>query len=348
MKQDPNKIYAEAMKDAKTNLKKVLYEIQAELSGIVPENKIQTLRKLWKSSDQIWYRFKVIFDAVRNKSQPFRVSVEHLKRLIMDLVAAGIPLDLNKNLNFWSHKMGCLEAVRYSLENGSTTDNLAFTWFKKILLHQKENDRTIFQPLVYTSPAVFPDLASVFWTAVSELYTDAAKPGSEAHFFYVDSIITDNFFGGVEWPKIRQKNLILYLHEYDLVSCQWKPPIKLDSTASNGVYLRRRTVHPMDKPATNPNCVLSEDGEHYEWRTEKIRRSAHKRPIEFFTSPKILTLGRFRELCSHSIKRARDRLERRALLQELREHKRVCFPFWTEDEVVTSNTEMLRRQLLKL
>jgi hypothetical protein len=65
----------------------------------------------------------------------------------------------------------------------------------------------------------YPEIAD--WASFSEIYLDAAKPKTEAHLFFQDSLTPGNYFWDHELPRARKKGLTLVLHQYDVKEHKW-------------------------------------------------------------------------------------------------------------------------------
>lgn len=303
--------YNKAMNEAKENMRKALLKLQNELCSVLTQEKLEKFINLSKrreeskgklSFDDVWDNLKNIFDSVRDDSKQihFQNSVNKLKELIMQLVDAGIPLDFNKKLNFWSTQLGRVEAEGYSVLNNGMTDAMATLYFRRIFLEWPEENLNIFLSFVTGLKPLYPDISLVFWTAISDIILDTVQDGSDTHVFFQDSLTIGNYFWNVELPKAREKNMKIFIHIYDITKNVWKDPINLDSPEGDEIFLRRRTVHKDDKNICDKDIYKSAWNESL-WQKEYKDGPGSASPIKSWSAPQILTWGKLRSIAKKII-----------------------------------------------
>ena len=92
-----------------------------------------------------------------------------------------MPFDTNKNLNFWSSKLGEIEAEKYSKLTNSITDKLATQYLTKIFLKWPEENLNIFGLMLNPHTPKFPELAHLYWTTISHFLVESDRHGKLTH-----------------------------------------------------------------------------------------------------------------------------------------------------------------------
>lgn len=290
--------YDEAMKNARKSIKNALCELKDELPLTIKKHQFTSSANHkgcncpgCSYGQTLWVKIENIFNSVRNDNriQEFQKASEKLRKVIEELIKIGIPFQQDKELNFWSTEFAGQEADLHAIKNNRTTDRISMKQINKLFLKWPEKGLPGLSPLITRSRTPIPQIANLFWSTVSDFYLETMKAGSVVYVFFQDAIIVGNFFWNVELPKLREKGVIVYFYVYDTITGTWKDPILMDSDGCNEISLRRRAIHPDDKPREKE--IDSSLGSPL-WRIEFRDGPNSASPIVNWRAPSTLTWGK--------------------------------------------------------
>ena len=303
-----NPKYVDEREQARGNMLIALRKIVGVLEeGVAPDVR-RTLNNLVASRDaaipgllcfdDIWETCERIVIAMQNdyhscEGESFKKRLQEFKDLIFRMMAAGIPIETNKNINFWSTKFSRFEAERYAKETGTMTDTLASEYYRKIFLEWPEEKLTMLKPIFKRDLQI----AQVFWSAISDIYLQNAPYGTEVHVFVQDAITQNNYFWNMELPFAREKQMKIFIHVFDIEQRKWLDPVDLDSKEGDKLFIRRRNTHHHDKNINREDVYYGPREDL--WKMEYIEGlTSH---LTFWSAPKQITFGKLRKICKKMI-----------------------------------------------
>lgn len=252
--------------------------------------------------DALWTEVRELFDIARNYPDDEQKYIEiykpKFKKIIHILIQAGIPFVDNRQLNFWSGDFAKHAAEIHAKSTGGVTDGMAQQVLRKIFMGwdpSTEISLNIFYHLTHSDKSPYPEVARFFWQAFSETYSEEAKAKDTVHAFFQDSITVGNYFWENELKKVREVGATVMLHKYDLQKNQWQE-LNFDSKEAKNIFLRRRVIHPMDVPHDVDVDIL---GGKKVWKqvfNTPEKGSKEPKKCLFWASPKILTVGKLKEI----------------------------------------------------
>lgn len=293
--------YSQCMDDAKKSMTQSFLKLNKELAFLSSDEYSESnfyFRKINMSFEELWSQIRNIFDTVQYGATPeqFSAAVAEFKSIIILLIQAGIPVEMGKNLNFWSTQFGRMEAEVFSTKTQGTTDSQATAYLRKIFLEWPEEKITVFLPMVTATKPLFPKVSLLYWTAISDFCLDyifdSVGKNLESHVFFQDSLTIGNYFWNVELPKAREKDLKLIIHVFDAEKGTWGAPIKMDSAEADNITIRRRMLHPLDEKVHPDHIVESTLLKDKLWKKEYHDDAK----LKFWAAPKILTIGKLKEI----------------------------------------------------
>jgi|GEM_PF-2788062 len=283
----------------KDSIKKFAYE---RLMAIACRNMQISVMRLGledrvKKSDLLktWIAIKGCFDAViynqmdRNKPSQLK---EALKESLRFLVEKGIPFVDGRNLVIWSTKFARNEANKYAAESGGVTDGMAQESLRKIVVGWPDGRLDVLFPIVKDQAPAFPELAKVFWAAMSEMFMEEIQEERDIHLFFQDALTIGNFCWENELPIARSKGAQIHLHRYNPHLKRWKPSIDLDSSEADHIPIKRRAIHPLDTPESSHMEI--KDG--YSLWKQEFKGGRLEGELVAWHSPAILTIGKLRSI----------------------------------------------------
>lgn len=303
--------YEAKMAEVKANLKRSLIKLinDNEFQSVITPDRITKLQNLHLDKndsdfqnicfDDIWKDIKNIFDLTMYHSYSKATNViatNHFNKIIKIFIDAGVPFVDGKKIALWSTRFARDEAIRFAMKNDAVTDGMAQKYLRKILLGWPDGKLNVFFELVKTPEPLFPAMATVFWNAMSEVFTSEMKIGDEVHLFFQDSLTVGNFCWNNELPIIRQKQGQIILHQYDINSHSWMKPIKMDTQESANIYLRKRALHlfDLDNALLDPSHIKME-GDEKIWKQEFKNNDITNELVKWH-APKVITLGKMKDV----------------------------------------------------